>query len=166
MPDLASRTNILKAVLRKSPVSNEVDLDYLARHTDRFSGTDLTEICQRAAKLAVRESIEKERIREAALEAGEDIADDEEEDLVPEITTAHFELAMRDARRSVSDADLAKYSSFAQTMQQQRAAMNGGQGVDNFRFPARAPGAAGDNNAGAGAGVAAADSDDDVDLYS
>ena len=91
---------------------------------------------------------------------------DEEEDLVPEITTAHFELAMRDARRSVSDADLAKYSSFAQTMQQQRAAMNGGQGVDNFRFPARAPGAAGDNNAGAGAGVAAADSDDDVDLYS
>lgn len=170
MPDLASRTNILKAVLRKSPVSNEVDLDYLARHTDRFSGADLTEICQRAAKLAVRESIEKEiekeRIREAALEAGEDIADDEEEDLVPEITTAHFELAMRDARRSVSDADLAKYSSFAQTMQQQRAAMNGGQGVDNFRFPARAPGAAGDNNAGAGAGVAAADSDDDVDLYS
>ena len=71
MPDLASRTNILKAVLRKSPVSNEVDLDYLARHTDRFSGADLTEICQRAAKLAVRESIEKEiekeRIREAAL---------------------------------------------------------------------------------------------------
>ena len=46
--------------------------------------------------------------------------------------------------------------------------MNGGQGVANFRFPTRAPGAEGDNNAaGAGAGAAGGmEDDDDIDLYS
>lgn len=168
MPDLVSRASILRATLRKSPISPDVDLEFLARHTEKFSGADLTEICQRAAKLAIRENIEKEiereRIREAAMEAGEDLEDEEEVDLVPEIGTQHFEAAMHDARRSVSDADLAKYSSFAATMQQQRAAMNDGQGADHFRFPTHT---AGNNDAGAGAGAAAADDDDDdMDLYS
>jgi transitional endoplasmic reticulum ATPase len=37
-----------------------VDLMFLAKSTVGFSGADLTEICQRACKLAIRESIEKE----------------------------------------------------------------------------------------------------------
>merc|ERR1712224_547540 len=60
LPDEGSRTNILKSVLRKSPISPEVDLQSLARTLHGFSGADLTEICQRAAKMAIRESIEKE----------------------------------------------------------------------------------------------------------
>jgi hypothetical protein len=39
---------------------------------------------------------------------------------VPEITKAHFEESMKFARRSVSDADIRKYQSFAQTLQQSR----------------------------------------------
>merc|ERR1712051_321966 len=58
MPDLAARESILKAVLRKSPVSSAVDLGHLARSTDKFTGADLTEICQRAAKFAIRDNIE------------------------------------------------------------------------------------------------------------
>ena len=38
----------------------DVDLDYLAKVTHGFSGADLTEICQRACKLAIRDSIEAE----------------------------------------------------------------------------------------------------------
>ena len=60
IPDLESRKSILRAVLRKSPVSKDVDLDYLARHTDKFTGADLTKICQRAAKFAIHESIQKD----------------------------------------------------------------------------------------------------------
>ena len=60
LPDEGSRVNILKSVTRKSPVAEDVDLNYLARTLHGFSGADLTEICQRAAKLAIRESIEKE----------------------------------------------------------------------------------------------------------
>lgn len=56
----------------------------------------------------------------------------DEEDPVPEITRAHFEEAMRFARRSVSDNDIRKYEMFAQTLQQSR-----GFGT-NFRFPNQA----------------------------
>ena len=41
-----------------------MDLDYLAKTTHGFSGADLTEICQRACKLAIREAIESEIRRE------------------------------------------------------------------------------------------------------
>ena len=40
----------------------------------------------------------------------------------------HFEQAVRGARRSVSDRDLAQYASFAQTLQQSRAAVTGASG--------------------------------------
>jgi transitional endoplasmic reticulum ATPase len=45
-------------------VSKEVNLEYLASQTDKFTGADLTEICQRAAKLAIREEIAREMERE------------------------------------------------------------------------------------------------------
>lgn len=53
----------------------------------------------------------------------------DEDDPVPEITRAHFEEAMKFARRSVSDNDIRKYEMFAQTLQQSRGFGN------TFRFP-------------------------------
>ena len=47
MPDYESRLSILKAVLRKTPMAKDVDLGFLATSTDKFTGADLTEICQR-----------------------------------------------------------------------------------------------------------------------
>lgn len=41
-----------------------MDLCYIAKVTHGFSGADLTEICQRACKLAIRQSIESEIRRE------------------------------------------------------------------------------------------------------
>lgn len=59
LPDPPSRIAILKANLKNSPVAKDVHLEFLAEKTQGFSGADLTEICQRACKLAIRESIEK-----------------------------------------------------------------------------------------------------------
>jgi len=71
LPDEKSRVSILKSNLRKTPVAKSVDLDYMAKVTKGFSGADLTEICQRAVKLAIRENIEadikRERARQAAV---------------------------------------------------------------------------------------------------
>ena len=167
LPDDASRRQIFKSVLRKSPVAKDVDLDALVRVTKGFSGADITEICQRAAKYAIRESIEadieREREREANPEAMEE---DDAVDAVPELTRAHFEESMKFARRSVSDADIRKYAAFSQTLQQSR-----GFGSD-FRFgdrPATAGGdgaAAGTPGAAGGAGAFAAPAEDgDDDLY-
>lgn len=87
LPDEPGRISILQAALRKSPVSQNVDLNFLAKATHGFSGADLTEICQRAAKLAIRESIDADirRAREKK-ERGEEDMEQEEEDPVPEIT--------------------------------------------------------------------------------
>merc|ERR1719230_1008921 len=162
MPDLESRLSILKAVLRKSPVSPRVPIDYLAEHTAKFTGADLTEICQRAAKLAIREEIqrgmERDQIRkEAEQEGAMDEDGFDEEDLIPEIMPRHFEEAVRNARRSVSDRDLAQYSSFAVNLQQARGTMTASGGsLGNFAFPASRDGAL----------AATTVDDDEEDLYS
>lgn len=97
LPDEASRMQIFKANLRKTPIGKDIDLTFLAKSTVGFSGADLTEICQRACKLAIRECIEKEieheKERQKRRERGEELMDEGEEayDPVPEITRAHFE---------------------------------------------------------------------------
>ncbi|UYV62261.1 VCP [Cordylochernes scorpioides] len=116
LPDEKSRKSILTAALRKSPLSPNVDLGYLASYTNGYSGADLTEICQRACKLAIRESIESEM--KWRTQNGDDMEMDV--DPVPEIRRDHFEQAMAFSRRSVSDNDVRKYDMFAQTLVQSR----------------------------------------------
>jgi transitional endoplasmic reticulum ATPase len=106
LPDEVSRLSILKAALRKSPLSPEINLDFLAKNTHGFSGADLTEICQRAAKCAIRESIEADVRREREKREKEEAAGDdskmdeeeeeeEEEDPVAYITRSGMLLSAR-----------------------------------------------------------------------
>ena len=95
-------------------MSKDVDLTALAKITGGFSGAGITEICQRACKYAIREDIQKDIERESGTMA-KDSADE-----MAEIKEAHFEESLKFARRSVSDADIRKYQTFAQTLQQSR----------------------------------------------
>lgn len=45
LPDEASRLNVLKANLRKTPIAKNVDLGFISKIAEGFSGADLTEIC-------------------------------------------------------------------------------------------------------------------------
>ncbi|CAL5357096.1 unnamed protein product [Camellia sinensis] len=155
LPDEDSRYQIFKSCLRKSPISKDVDLRALAKYTKGFSGADITEICQRACKYAIRENIEKDIERERKRSENPDSMDEDTEDEVSEIKAAHFEESMKYARRSVSDADIRKYQVFAQTLQQSR-----GFGTE-FRFSEAGTGAAGSDPFAASAGGA-----DEDDLYS
>lgn len=130
LPDEPGRLGILKAQLRKTPVSTDVDLGYIASKTHGFSGADLGFITQRAVKLAIKESISLEIERTKAREAVEGDIDMESdaEDPVPELTKRHFEEAMQLARRSVSDVEIRRYEAFAQQMK------NAGPGAF-FKFP-------------------------------
>jgi transitional endoplasmic reticulum ATPase len=142
LPDEVSRLSILRATLKKSPVADDVPLEFLAKNTHGFSGADLAEICQRAAKLAIRESIDSDIKRTREKTAKQEAAGDDakmEEDLeeyddpVPKITRCvffrclggcfsssitilreHFEEAMMYARRSVTDQDIRRYEMFSQ----------------------------------------------------
>ncbi|KAG0456915.1 hypothetical protein HPP92_022072 [Vanilla planifolia] len=129
LPDEASRHQIFKACLRKSPVAKSVDLMALAKYTQGFSGADITEICQRACKYAIRENIEKDLEKEKKQHENPEAMEEDNSDEYAEIKAAHFEESMKFARRSVSDADIRKYQAFAMTLQQSR-----GIGSE-FRFP-------------------------------
>ena len=96
-------------------MSKEIDLEVLAKATSGFSGADITEICQRACKFAIRESIYKdiEYAKKNQSNSDQMDLDDNRPDPVPEITKSHFLEAMKYARRSVSDGDIRKYEMFA-----------------------------------------------------
>lgn len=72
LPDKGSRTNVLKAVLRKSPIAPNINFDFLAELTEGFTGADITELCQRATKAAIRESIEADEQRKALMRENPD----------------------------------------------------------------------------------------------
>ena len=156
LPNEESRVSILKAQLRKTPVADDVDLRYIASRTHGFSGADLGFITQRAVKLAIKQSIAVEIERTKEREAtGEDVSmEGDADDPVPELTRAHFEEAMRMARRSVSDVEIRRYEAFAQSMKQ-----SGGTGF--FRFPT-AEEVGGGSNAEGGAGFGDAGNDDSL----
>lgn len=105
-------------------------MEFCADLTENFTGADITELCQRAAKSAIRESInaEEERRRLAA-EAGENADEDMEnaDDPVPVISRSHFEEAFAAARRSVTTHDLYKFEEFRKKFDPVYAKKVGGQ---------------------------------------
>merc|ERR1719388_371724 len=105
LPDLPSRQGILESTLRKSPIAPNVPISFIATKTEGFSGADLAEFCQRAAKAAIRDAIAADE-----LAAGDENAMDA--DAGAEIGRKHFEEAFAGARRSVGITDLAKYDQF------------------------------------------------------
>ena len=93
LPDQPSRESIFKANLKNTPLGDDVDVAGMARITNGFSGADLTEICQKAVRLAISESIDaflKERRRR--VEAGDEHPDMKDFDPVPAVTKRHFDL--------------------------------------------------------------------------
>ena len=88
--------------------------------TEGFSGADITEICQRAAKNAIRDSIAAGIERQRRVDAGE--LTQEEADALPDpvpcITKAHFEASMSKARRSVTPEIVKQYDEFTAKIKQ------------------------------------------------
>merc|ERR1719498_1981478 len=107
LPDEPGRVGVLQAQLRKSPIADDVDLSAISRMTDGFSGADLAELCQRAAKAAIRDAIAADELN---------TGDGMDVEATSEIGRKHFEEAMAGARRSVAITDLAKYDQFRQKM--------------------------------------------------
>jgi transitional endoplasmic reticulum ATPase len=147
LPDQPSRLGVLTSNLRKAPLAPNVPLWFLAQKTEGFSGADLSELTQLAAKSAVRDLIAAEELNK-----GDPNAMDE--DSQPEITRKHFEEAFNLARRSVNQADLNKYDHFRRSFDPIYRAETSGGGGDVINWPE-------DDTQ-----FAAAAEDDEDDLYS
>merc|ERR1719262_801180 len=144
LPDKPARQGILESTLKKSPIAPNVSLSFIAELTDGFSGADLAELCQRAAKAAIRDAIAADELK---------TDDDMAIDAASEIGRKHFEEAMAGARRSVAITDLAKYDQFRQKM---NPTYKTGDGGPTINWP---------DDPVIGGGTASVEDDDD-DLYS
>merc|ERR1712113_524343 len=147
LPDLPARQGILESTLKKSPIAPNVPLSFIAELTDGFSGADLAELCQRAAKAAIRDAIAAEELK-----AGDDAMDTDAAG--SEIGRKHFEEAFAGARRSVASNDLAKFDQFRKKFDPVYKNSTGGDGSLNIQWP--------DGPSLGGAAQAAVDDDDDL----
>jgi transitional endoplasmic reticulum ATPase len=147
LPDQPARLGVLTANLRKAPLAPNVPMWFLAQKTEGFSGADLSELTQLAAKSAVRDLIASEELNKGDPNAME-------EDQQPEITRKHFEEAFSLARRSVNQADLNKYDHFRRSFDPVYRAETSQGGGDVINWPE-------DDTQ-----FAAAADDDEDDLYS
>merc|ERR550514_284485 len=148
LPDLPSRQSVLDSTLRKSPIAPNVPIPFIAQKTEGFSGADLAELCQRAAKAAIRDAIAAEELK-----GDGDAMDD---DGVAEIGRKHFEEAFAGARRSVAATDLAKFDHFRKKFDPVYMQQSGGGDGPVITWP--------DDAMTFGGGGASAAADDD-DLY-
>jgi transitional endoplasmic reticulum ATPase len=101
VPDEAGRKHILKIHTAKMPLAKDVDLDALARQTDRFTGADLEDLARRAGLAALRQSLK-----------------------VKKITAAHFATALEDTRASVTPEMEKEYQAIAGTLKQKALQLN------------------------------------------
>jgi len=100
--------------------------------TEGFSGADIAEVCNKATRFAIKmsrqEHIRRERLKEQAIENGEEIPADLDDDSIYVLTQQHFALSRQVARKSVSEADIARYRMCAETMSLSRGIGGAGQG--------------------------------------
>lgn len=136
MPDYPSRVAVLKAHLRKSKVNEkEVSLEQIAQVTEGYSGADLAEICSRACKYSIRENVEGfskamsafESMKKSWLDSHGGVLTPEKEKEFAEheekiserfsdtsISGRHFEQAIRESRKSISEEEMRRFEVFKQ----------------------------------------------------
>src|SRR5947199_2057583 len=104
-PDTAGRRRILAIHTRDMPLASDLELEALARRTDRFTGADLEHLVRRAGLTAVR--------------LGRDTV---------KVSMADFEAALGETRASVTPEMLEEYESLHETLKSKATRPLGGNG--------------------------------------
>ncbi len=100
VPNAEGRRRILAIQTQKMPLASDVDLDEVARQTDRFTGADLEDVVRRAGLTALRRSLQS-----------------------AEVTMADFEEALTESRASVTPEMEKDYEQIAARLKQDAAAI-------------------------------------------
>jgi len=96
LPDEAARKEILKIHTAKKPLADDVNLDDLARRTEKYSGADLAALVGEAVMLAIRECVQSGKAKEEAA-----VGD-------YRVTAKHFEEALKKVQPTASEMELYK----------------------------------------------------------
>lgn len=100
VPNQEGRRRILGIQTQKMPLADDVDLDAIARQTDRFTGADLEDVVRRAGLVALRRSLQSTAV-----------------------TMADFESALTESRASVTPEMEKDYEKIAAQLKQDAAAI-------------------------------------------
>jgi transitional endoplasmic reticulum ATPase len=100
LPDEMARLEILKIHAAKKPIAEDVNLEELAKKTEKYSGADLSAIINEAVMLAIRECVLQGKSLEEAQICNY------------KIEKKHFDEAMKKVQPTAGEADL--YKRFAQ----------------------------------------------------
>jgi transitional endoplasmic reticulum ATPase len=104
-PDTEGRRRILAIHTRNMPLADGVDLESLARRTDRFTGADLEDLVRRAGLTALRRGLD-----------------------TGSVTMADFEVALTETRASVTAEMLEEYARIQETLKSEATRPLGGIG--------------------------------------
>ena len=104
-PDTAGRRRILAIHTKSMPLSKDVDLEALARRTERFTGADLEDLTRRAGLTALRRGLDS-----------------------AQVTMADFEAALAETRASVTEEMLTDYARIQETLKSDAVKPVGGIG--------------------------------------
>ena len=96
LPDEKARQEILKIHMAKKPLAEDINLEELAKKTDRYSGADLAAIVNEAVMLAIRECVLGGKAKE------------EEQVCAYKIEKKHFDEAMKTVQPTASGSDIYK----------------------------------------------------------
>ena len=105
VPDTAGRRRILAIHTQCMPLASDVDLESLARRTERFTGADLEDLVRRAGLTALRRGIDTGKV-----------------------TMADFETALVETRASVTPEMLEEYDRIQETLKSDAVRPIGGIG--------------------------------------
>jgi transitional endoplasmic reticulum ATPase len=118
LPDEPARISIFRANMRKVACAKDINFEALGHATEGFSGADIAEICNRATRFAIKnclqEHIVRQRERDALIAEGREIPAELDDDSIYLVARRDFDVAMRNARKSVSEDQIAKYTAYAQ----------------------------------------------------
>lgn len=93
LPDLETRKEIFELKKREIPFSDDIDLDELARKTEKYSGAELAAVCNEAAYLALDSDIN-----------------------CAKLSREHFDMALKIVTPRTSDESIAYFDNFSFNM--------------------------------------------------
>jgi transitional endoplasmic reticulum ATPase len=105
VPDTAGRRRILAIHTEGMPLADDVDLEAIAQHTERFTGADLEDLVRRAGLTALRRGLDTGKV-----------------------TKADFDVALTESRASVTTEMLEEYEQIQATLKSEATRPMGGIG--------------------------------------
>ncbi len=110
LPDKEGRQELFRINMKGTEIDEDINLDSLADMSSGYSGADVANVCRDAAMMSVRRIMEAARKQGLRKEEMQNMLREQKRALHTAVSQRDFKEALGKVNRSVSDADLDRYS--------------------------------------------------------